>query len=86
LYRFSSMVRCYAIGVRRDPLFRSRFAFSVTPPGYGVPMIEIAPTPNMTDEQVEAWFATAGLNVTVVEHCPAMECSLCTGASTPIAA
>jgi len=49
-------------------------------------MIELTPTPSMTDEQVEAWFAAAGLNVTVVEHCPSKKCSSCTGASTPIAA
>jgi len=49
-------------------------------------MIELTPTPSMTDEQVEAWFAAAGLNVTVVEHCPSKERSSCTGASTPIAA
>jgi len=49
-------------------------------------MIELTPTPSMTDEQVEAWFAAAGLNVNVVEHCPSEECSFCTGDSTPIAA
>jgi hypothetical protein len=49
-------------------------------------MIETTPTPNMTDEQVEAWFAAAGLNVSVVEHCPSQECRSCAGDSVPIAA
>ncbi|MEA2009675.1 MAG: hypothetical protein U9N78_03120 [Actinomycetota bacterium] len=49
-------------------------------------MIEITPTPNMTDEQIEAWFAAAGLNVSVVEHCPSNTCPSCTGTSIPVAA
>ena len=49
-------------------------------------MIEMTPTPSMTDEQIEAWFAAAGLQVTVVEHCSLKECSFCTGDSAPIAA
>ncbi len=49
-------------------------------------MIEMAPTPSMTDKQVEAWFAAAGMNVTVVEHCPSSICPFCTGHSAPIAA
>ncbi|MEA3511482.1 MAG: hypothetical protein U9R51_08615 [Actinomycetota bacterium] len=49
-------------------------------------MIEMTPTPSMTDEQVEAWFAAVGLNVSVVEHCPSKECSSCTASSVPRAA
>ncbi len=49
-------------------------------------MIEMTPTPSMTDEQVEAWFAAAGLNVSVVEHCPSRECPSCATDSVPRAA
>ncbi len=49
-------------------------------------MIEMTPTPTMTDEQVEAWFAAAGLNVRVVEHCPSNTCPSCIGESARIAA
>jgi len=49
-------------------------------------MIEMTPTHTMTDEQVEAWFAAAGLTVAVIERCPSSECPSCVGASTPIAA
>jgi len=49
-------------------------------------MIEITPTPSMTDEEVEAWFAAAGLSVSVVEHCPSQECQFCTEDSARIAA
>lgn len=49
-------------------------------------MIEETPTHTMTDEQVEAWFAAAGLNVTVVEHCPAPGCPRCTDTLLPRAA
>ena len=45
-------------------------------------MIEMTPTPSMTDEQVEAWFAAAGLNVSVVGHCPLPDCPHC--ADTPL--
>lgn len=40
-------------------------------------MIEMTPTPDMTDEQVEEWFAAAGLNVAVVERCPVLGCCRC---------
>jgi len=49
-------------------------------------MIELTPTPSMTDEQVEAWFAAAGLSANVVERCPSKECSFCTRDAAPIAA
>ncbi|MEA3501876.1 MAG: hypothetical protein U9R47_03815 [Actinomycetota bacterium] len=49
-------------------------------------MIEMTPTHSMTDEQLEAWFAAAGLNVSVVEHCPSKDCPSCAGDSAPIAA
>ena len=49
-------------------------------------MIEMTPTHSMTDEQVEDWFAAAGLNVSVVKHCPSRECPSCTAASVPRAA
>ncbi|MEA2022678.1 MAG: hypothetical protein U9N79_00135 [Actinomycetota bacterium] len=49
-------------------------------------MIEMTPTPSMTDQEVEAWFAVAGLNVSVVEHCPVLTCPVCAGDSAPIAA
>ena len=42
-------------------------------------MIEMTPTSNMTDEQVEAWFAAAGLNGTVVERCSVPGCTHCFG-------
>ena len=37
-------------------------------------MIDMTPTPSLTDEEVEAWFAAAGLTVSVVEHCPVAGC------------
>ncbi len=49
-------------------------------------MIEMTPLPNMTDEQVEAWFAAAGLSVSVVEHCPSQECRTCVDHAVPTAA
>lgn len=41
-------------------------------------MIEITPTPAMTDTELEAWFAEAGLTATVVHRCPAPACEACT--------
>jgi hypothetical protein len=40
-------------------------------------MIEMTPTPSMTDEEVEAWFAAAGLNASVVERCSVAGCARC---------
>ncbi len=45
-------------------------------------MIEMTPTPAMTDTEMEAWFAEAGLAATVVHRCPAPQCPVCTGADT----
>jgi hypothetical protein len=42
-------------------------------------MIEMTPTPSTTDEELEAWFAAAGLTVSVVEHCPVAGCGCRTG-------
>lgn len=44
-------------------------------------MIETHPTPAMTDTELEAWFAEAGLAATVVDHCSAPTCRLCSGTS-----
>jgi len=44
-------------------------------------MIEITPTPAMTDAELEAWFAEAGLTATVVRRCPAHACEACTDAA-----
>ncbi len=49
-------------------------------------MIETTPTHSMTDEQVEEWFAAAGLNVSVVGNCPSRECPSCDADSVPKAA
>ena len=43
-------------------------------------MIEMNPTPAMTDIEIEAWFGAAGLTVNVVERCPVPECESCSGA------
>lgn len=42
-------------------------------------MIEMNPTPAMTDTEIEAWFGAAGLSVSVVERCPVEDCNSCTG-------
>lgn len=42
-------------------------------------MIEMNPTPTMTDTEIEAWFGAAGLTVSVVERCPVPECESCSG-------
>lgn len=40
-------------------------------------MIETTTTPAMTDTELEAWFAAAGLTATVVQRCPAPACEAC---------
>ena len=40
-------------------------------------MIEMNPTPAMTDAEIEAWFGAAGLSVRVVERCPLADCDSC---------
>jgi hypothetical protein len=40
-------------------------------------MIEQTPTITMTDAELEAWFAAAGLTVTVAPSCPDPSCRLC---------
>jgi hypothetical protein len=40
-------------------------------------MIEINPTSAMTNAEIEAWFAEAGLAAIVVDRCPAPACALC---------
>lgn len=52
-------------------------AFFVTLGRYGVPMIDMTPIPTMTDNELEDWFAEAGLGATVVDRCPAPRCSVC---------
>ena len=42
-------------------------------------MIEMNPTPAMTDAEIEAWFDAAGLAVSVVERCPVPACDSCAG-------
>ena len=41
-------------------------------------MIEMTPTTDMTNSQIEAWFDVAGLSVEVVGHCPVAACEICT--------
>jgi hypothetical protein len=45
-------------------------------------MIEMTPATSMTDNELEAWFAAAGLNAEVVARCPDPTCELC--APTPL--
>jgi hypothetical protein len=45
-------------------------------------MIEMTPTLAMTDTELEAWFAEAGLAATVVHRCPAPQCRVCAGTDT----
>jgi len=40
-------------------------------------MIEIPPITAMTDIELEAWFAAAGLTATVVTRCPDPGCPSC---------
>jgi len=40
-------------------------------------MIETPPIHTMTDTELEAWFAGAGLTATVVDRCPDPTCHLC---------
>jgi hypothetical protein len=69
------MVRCYDdIGNDGNPADGD---VSVTPPRYGVPMLETTPSITMTDAELEAWFAAAGLTVTVVPSCPDPSCRFC---------
>jgi hypothetical protein len=49
-------------------------------------MIEMTPTPSMTDEEVEAWFAAAGLNASVVKRCSVAGCARCNDISLTRAA
>lgn len=44
---------------------------------YGVDMIEMTPTPEMSDSELEAWFGSAGLTVEVVPRCPEPTCEIC---------
>jgi hypothetical protein len=49
-------------------------------------MIEMNPTPAMTNEELEAWFGAAGLTVAVVERCPVANCDSCSRAlADPVA-
>ena len=54
-------------------------SFSVTPARYVVTMIETNTQPAMTDTELEAWFAEAGLTATVVRRCPVPLCRVCAG-------
>ena len=49
-------------------------------------MIEMNPTPAMTDAELAAWFGAAGLAVTVVDRCPVAACPSCTASHTGPAA
>ena len=42
-------------------------------------MIEMNPTPAMSNAEIEAWFGAAGLDVSVVERCPVLACDACSG-------
>ena len=45
-------------------------------------MIETTPATHMTDNELGAWFAAAGLNAEVVARCPEAACEHC--APTPL--
>jgi hypothetical protein len=44
---------------------------------YGVDMIEMTPTTEMSNRELEAWFGSAGLTVAVVSRCPEPTCEIC---------
>ena len=45
-------------------------------------MIEMTPTTEMSNSELEAWFGSAGLTATVVPRCPEPTCEIC--ASAPL--
>lgn len=58
------------------------WSVSVVGERYGVDMIEMTPTTEMSNSELEAWFGSAGLAVEVVPRCPEPTCEIC--AASPL--